>query len=112
AALEYVTAPGVRLVEPPPGSRTGSGWPITPAGLAELLVRIQRDYPEHPPVYVTENGMGDADRLVAGACDDPRRVAYFDSYLRALHAAIAAGVDVRGYFAWSLLDNFEWAEGY
>jgi beta-glucosidase len=63
-------------------------------------------------VYITENGCAYDDPVIDGACHDPRRIRYLDAHLRALHAAMAEGVDVRGYFAWSLLDNFEWSHGY
>ncbi len=64
------------------------------------------------PLYVTENGSAFVDTVVEGHVDDPDRVAYFDAHLRAAHQAISAGVPLRGYFAWSLMDNFEWAWGY
>ncbi len=86
---------------------TAVGWPIQPAGLRDLLVRLPADYPGLPPLYITENGAA----LEAGV-DDPARVDYLRRHLLALHEAIEAGVDVRGYFAWTLMDNFEWAEGY
>src|SRR5204863_4365091 len=66
------------------------------------------------PIYITENGAAFYDPPVAedGVLDDPLRVGYFRSHLRAAHAALVRGVDLRGYFAWSLLDNFEWSLGY
>ena len=73
---------------------------------------LAASYPELPPIHVTENGVAYDDPIVDGAVHDERRIAYLDAHLRALHAAIAAGVDVRGYFHWSLLDNFEWSHGY
>ena len=79
------------------------GWEIYPQGLTELLVRVSTEYTKLP-IYVTENGMSED--------DDSRRVAYYDAHLRAVQAAQQQGADVRGYFAWSLLDNYEWAEGY
>jgi beta-glucosidase len=91
---------------------TDMGWPLTPDGLRDLLVTLKASYPELPPVYITENGAAYDDPLMDGAIHDSRRVAYLDSHLRALHAAIESGVDARGYFEWSLLDNFEWAQGY
>ncbi|MCB1002128.1 MAG: beta-glucosidase [Acidimicrobiales bacterium] len=113
----HVTAPGsAPLVVDRP--QTDIGWPITPQGFEALLVRLQRDYGDAlPPVYVTENGAAyqsapaevpDAD----GVVHDERRIRYYDAHLRAVAAAIEQGVDVRGYFAWSLMDNFEWAWGY
>ncbi|ODT65920.1 MAG: beta-glucosidase [Pelagibacterium sp. SCN 63-23] len=89
-----------------PLEKTEMGWEIYPQGLTDLLVRVANDYTKIP-VYVTENGMAE----VEGA-DDPRRVRYYEDHLKAVLAARAAGADVRGYFAWSLLDNYEWAEGY
>ena len=90
---------------------TDMGWEIDGAGLVEILTRVHRDYPELP-LYVTENGAAFTDTVVDGRVDDPQRLAYFDEHLRAAHAAISAGVPLQGYFAWSLLDNFEWAWGY
>jgi beta-glucosidase len=109
------TVPSIAAVtEPPPElPRTAMGWPVEPDGLRELLVRLHDDYPGLPPVYITENGAAYDDRPAAdGTVDDLDRVAYLDGHVRALAEAVAAGVDVRGYFVWSLLDNFEWAEGY
>jgi beta-glucosidase len=79
------------------------GWEIYPEGLTDLLVRVSREYTKLP-LYVTENGMSED--------NDERRVAYYDAHLQAVLAAQKQGADVRGYFAWSLLDNYEWAEGY
>ncbi len=89
-----------------PLEKTDIGWEIYPQGLTELLLRVSRDYTDLP-LYVTENGMAE----IAGF-DDERRVRFYAAHLDALRAAQAAGADVRGYFAWSLMDNFEWAEGY
>jgi beta-glucosidase len=85
--------------------RTDMGWEIDADGLYDVLARVHRDYPRLP-LYVTENGA--AFEGVA----DPQRIAYLDGHLRAAHRAIADGVDLRGYFVWSLMDNFEWAYGY
>ncbi|GAB2866817.1 GH1 family beta-glucosidase [Nocardioides pacificus] len=93
---------------------TDFGWPVVPAGLTEQLVTLRERYGDAlPPVVITESGcsygMGpDAD----GVVDDQPRIDYLDAHLRAVADAIEAGVDVRGYFTWSLLDNFEWTEGY
>ncbi|MGS4945487.1 GH1 family beta-glucosidase [Meridianimarinicoccus sp. RP-17] len=92
--------------------KTDMGWEIYPDGLRALLLRLARDYTGDTPIYVTENGMAGDDHLKDGAVDDPVRVQYFDDHLRAVHGAIAEGAPVRGYFAWSLLDNYEWSFGY
>ena len=83
--------------------KNGLGWEIYPEGLTQVLTRVSREY-TRLPIYVTENGICED--------DDTRRVAFYDRHLAAVVAAQRAGVDVRGYFAWSLLDNYEWAEGY
>jgi beta-glucosidase len=82
------------------------------AGLRDLLLRIQRDYPPIP-VIIAENGVASFDEVGPdGAVDDAARIAYLHAHLVALHEAIATGVDVRGYITWSLMDNFEWVYGY
>jgi beta-glucosidase len=87
---------------------TAFGWPVVPSGLYDLLTGLRDTYGDRlPPVYITENGCSTEDVL-----DDQFRIDYLDGHLRAVQRAIADGVDVRGYFVWSLLDNFEWAEGY
>jgi beta-glucosidase len=91
--------------------RTEMGWEVYPDGLYELLVRLHDEY-ELPPLYVTENGAAYADRRDNGAVHDPDRISYVERHLAAIERAIAAGIPVRGYFLWSLLDNFEWAWGY
>jgi beta-glucosidase len=98
-------SPDVEVLDPP-GPRTDGGWAIEPAGLTESLVRLRDEY-DAPPLYVHENGAAFDEPF-----DDQERVAFLDGHLRATLDALAAGVDVRGYFVWSLLDNFEWAEGY
>ncbi|MEY7977460.1 GH1 family beta-glucosidase [Streptomyces pilosus] len=86
---------------------TDFGWPVVPEALTEVLTTFRARYGDRlPPVVVTENG------CAYEGLDDRDRIAYLDGHLRALHRALEAGVDVRGYFVWSLLDNFEWAEGY
>ncbi|HEU4512095.1 MAG TPA: GH1 family beta-glucosidase [Nocardioidaceae bacterium] len=93
---------------------TDFGWPVVPEGLRDLLVTMADEYDGVlPPVYVTESGCAYDDEPDArGRVADGRRIDYLDGHLRAVGDAIAAGVDVRGYFTWSLIDNFEWAEGY
>jgi beta-glucosidase len=88
-------------------------WEVYAPALTETLVRL-RDRYGRVPVYVTENGAAFYDPPVAegSVVDDPLRVAYYRDHLRAVRAAIGAGVDVRGYYAWSLFDNFEWGYGY
>ncbi|MGW7277736.1 GH1 family beta-glucosidase [Streptomyces sp. NPDC054844] len=86
---------------------TDFGWPVVPEGLTELLTGFRDRYGDRlPPVVITENGCS------YEGLDDQDRITYLDGHVRALHRALEAGVDVRGYFVWSLLDNFEWAEGY
>ncbi len=119
---------GVGAVHGGPGS-TSMGWPVTPDGLRTLLLRISEDYPP-VPLVITENGSAwhdshsalqeredseDSEDDSEDDCDpipDPARVEYLSAHLSAAAAAVRAGVDLRGYFAWSLMDNFEWAEGY
>jgi beta-glucosidase len=90
---------------------TDMGWEVYPAGLTELLLRLQADY-RLPPLYVTENGAAYRDRVVGGRVADPDRIRYLHAHIAAMAEALESGVDVRGYFVWSLLDNFEWADGY
>lgn len=91
---------------------TGFDWEVQPEGLTRLLVRLREEY-DAPPIYVTENGAAYDDVVEPdGSVVDPGRLSFIDAHLRAIHDAMQAGVDVRGYFAWSLLDNFEWAYGY
>jgi beta-glucosidase len=93
-------------------SPTSNGWAVEPPGLYEALTRLTCDY-DPPPLYVHENGGAFADRVDDdGRVRDHDRIAFLDAHLRAGHDAIAAGIDLRGFFVWSLLDNFEWAEGY
>jgi beta-glucosidase len=99
-------------VLPPAGDRTANGWEIEPDGLRATLVRLSRDY-EPPAMAVTENGATFEDPVGAdGSVDDPDRLAYLASHIAAGADAIAEGVPLVGYFAWSLLDNYEWALGY
>ena len=114
--INYYTRIWVSSEEPPrPAPRldgvTDMGWEVYPQGLADLLTGIHREY-KLPPIYITENGMANADTLVEGKVHDAQRIAYLKGHLEALSRAIAAGVDVRGFFYWSLLDNYEWDSGY
>jgi beta-glucosidase len=98
-------------VLPPAGSLTAGGLDVRPAGLGRILSRVQ-DYTALP-LYITENGAAFHDYVdPEGSVDDLERVAYLKDHFGETLAAIEAGVDVRGYFVWSLLDNFEWADGY
>ena len=91
---------------------TSNGWAVEPGGLTESLVRLAAEY-DPPPLYVHESGGAFPDPVGSdGVVHDADRLAYLAEHVRACHDAIAAGVDLRGYFVWSLLDNFEWAEGY
>lgn len=86
---------------------TDFGWPVVPEALTELLVGFRERYGDRlPPVVITENGCS------YEGIEDQERITFLDGHVRALHRALEQGVDVRGYFVWSLLDNFEWAEGY
>ena len=103
----------VQAVRQPGAVYTEIGWEVYPPGLTEALLWMHR-VSGGLPLYVTENGAAFADppTAVDGVVDDPQRVDYLRSHLQAVHAAVAQGADVRGYYAWSLLDNFEWAHGY
>ncbi len=97
---------------PQPGPYTAMHWRIEPGSLTELLLRVHRDYPGMP-LLITENGAAFDDAVdESGAVHDADRIAYLHGHLAAVGAALRAGVDVRGYFTWSLLDNFEWAWGF
>ena len=105
--------PGDEEIEfmPPAGERTAMGWNIDPSAFHSHLMRIHRDTGK--PIYVTENGSAWVDVVDAdGRVRDTDRVKYFESHLAAVKTAIDEGADVRGYMAWSLMDNFEWAQGY
>jgi beta-glucosidase len=94
-----------------PGRHTAMGWPVDASGLYDLLSRLWREYRQ--PMAITENGAAYDDSVTAdGAIHDADRVGYLHEHLAAVRHAVADGVDVRGYYLWSLLDNFEWAWGY
>jgi beta-glucosidase len=106
--------PGAAVVEtsPPEGRLTEMGWAVDPDGLGDLLRRLHREYGDLP-LYVTENGAAFADEVAADdGVHDEERTAYLAAHLGSCAAAIADGVPLRGYFVWSLMDNFEWAHGY
>ena len=98
---------GFADAEWPDAPRTAFGWPVVPDGMTRTLTMLRGRYGDAlPPIHVTENG------AAYHGIDDPERVSYLDGHLRAVRRAMDAGVDVRGYFCWSLIDNFEWAEGF
>jgi beta-glucosidase len=94
------------------GPKTDFGWEVWPKALYDALMRITRDY-DRPVIEVTENGCSYGDGPDArGVIRDERRIDFYRGYLEAVARAIEHGADVRGYHAWTLLDNFEWAEGF
>lgn len=105
---------GYTRVPQPQHTHTEMAWEVYPDGLRDTLTRLHDRYPNLPPIYITENGSAFYDPPVALANPhpDPLRTAYLETHLNAVSQAMAAGVDVRGYFAWSLLDNYEWAQGF
>ena len=110
--MHYHASPGVFYKELPHGApKTDIGWEIYPQALTDLLVSLNARY-TLPPIYITENGAAMPDVFENGGVNDLDRLAYYQSHLLAVHNAALQGVDIRGYFAWSLMDNFEWAEGY
>ena len=108
--IPWVGADEVEWV-PRPGPRTAMDWGIHPEGLTRMLVDISRRYPGQP-LAITENGAAFYDEVTDGRVHDQDRVDYLHDHLDAVGAALDAGADVRGYFVWSLMDNFEWAYGY
>jgi beta-glucosidase len=106
-----VVRAGVGEVAAEGAEHTEMGWEVYPDGLYQLLVHLQAAY-ELPNLYITENGAAFADARENGRVPDSRRISYLEGHLDAVASAIAEGVPVRGYFLWSLLDNFEWAFGY
>jgi beta-glucosidase len=111
ASPENPGTEGIAFREPV-GPVTDMDWQIEPAGLTRLLERLHADY--GVPMLITENGAAypDGPNPETGRVHDTKRIEYLDGHLRACHDAISNGVDLRGYFVWSLMDNFEWAEGY
>lgn len=114
--INFYTRSFISTQQPPkpaPGKQgfTDMGWEIYPEALTQHLVRISREY-SPPPIFITENGMANADSLVGGEIKDVERVKYVNDHVAAVARAVSLGVNVRGYFYWSLLDNFEWNSGY
>jgi len=104
----------LEVVAPEGRPLTAFGWAVAPEGLTEVLTGLGERYGDAlPPLVVTENGCAYDDVVGAdGRCDDPERVSYLAAHLDAAAEAIAKGADVRGYYVWSLTDNWEWAEGF
>jgi beta-glucosidase len=103
---------GPRIARDSEAQRTDMGWEVYPDGLHRLLVQVARDYAPQA-IYVTENGAAFGDvRVHDGRVHDPERTAYLESHIAAVSRAVGDGAPVKGYFVWSLLDNFEWAYGY
>jgi beta-glucosidase len=99
--------------EKAPGPYTDMGWPITPKGLEDLLVRVHKDWPQFTELAITENGVAYPDGPDAnGEVNDVKRIEYLTDHVKSVGRAVAAGVPVKSYYYWSLMDNFEWAEGY
>ena len=112
AADPTVATLGFRQVPVEGATTTALDWEVYPAGLAEMLLRLTKDY-DAPALYVTENGSAWTDEADAnGYVADHERTAYLLDHVDAVAEAVAQGAPVRGYFAWTLLDNFEWAHGY
>jgi beta-glucosidase len=111
AKSPWVGADDVEFIEQP-GPYTEMGWPVDATGLTELLLSLAGKYPDLP-LIVTENGVAYPDQVSEdGQVHDQDRIEYLRGHIDAVGAALDAGADVRGYFVWSLMDNFEWARGY
>lgn len=103
---------GLRLGRPPKGvEQTDMGWEVYPQAMLEQLLELKNDY-GNPKVFITENGAAYQDNVSARGIEDVQRIRYLARHLQMVQQAITQGVQVEGYFVWSLLDNFEWAEGY
>lgn len=119
--LNYYTRSVVSRADGPwPGYATGHGdlpvnsigWEIYPDGLRDFLIRTRDEYTGDLPLYVTENGMAAHDELRNGVVNDADRIGYVEGHLDAVRQAMAEGVPLKGYFLWSLMDNYEWTYGY
>ena len=103
--------PALKEVDGPP-PHTQMGWEIYPEGLYRFLTRTAEEYTGDLPLYVTENGMANPDVIVDGRIDDQPRIDYLNAHLASVQRALGAGVPVKGYYIWSLMDNYEWSRGY
>ncbi|PZX17529.1 beta-glucosidase [Palleronia aestuarii] len=92
--------------------KTQVGWEIYPEGLYELLTRIQGGYTRDTPLYITENGLANDDRVSNGEVKDTKRIDFLNAHLKQVKRACDAGIPLKGYFTWSLMDNYEWSLGY
>ena len=104
--------PGDEIITDGPLPKTQMGWEIYPDGLYEFLMRTKNEYTGDLPLFITENGMSNADVINAGKVDDPARIDFLNKHFEAVRRAIADGAPVQGFFVWSLMDNYEWALGY
>ena len=102
--------PGIGEVQEGP-DRTAMGWEVNPGGLGTVLTWLRERY-GNPPVYITENGAAYTDTVEKGTVNDTLRQRYLERHINEVHTQLQQGADIRGYFAWSLMDNFEWAAGY
>ena len=91
---------------------TDMGWEIFPKGLRTLIERLHKEYSKKIPIYITENGMANNDVIVDGKINDSKRIKFYNDHLIECFKLLENGIPLKGYFAWSLLDNFEWAFGY
>ncbi|NOU49180.1 beta-glucosidase [Pseudoalteromonas sp. JBTF-M23] len=111
AIYQHCEQDGFKVCSPQSMNLTDMGWEVYPQGLVKLLTDLNKRY-TLPDIYITENGAAIDDKLIDGQVVDNARIAYYKSHLDAVEQAIVAGVNIKGYFAWSLMDNFEWALGY
>jgi len=109
--LGYNEDGSIDRVMPVDAERTSIGWEVFPEAMYDMMIHLKDNY-DNRPIYITENGAAYDYPVVDGTVDDIKRVEYFKSYIAAMNRAINEGANVRGYFAWSLMDNFEWAYGY
>lgn len=110
--LRHIVDENGRVVDNIPGAQTTQmGWEIHAPALTRMLVNMDSEY-DLPPIYITENGAALDDELVGGRVRDVGRMTYIHDHLHALETAFASGVDIAGYFAWSLMDNLEWSLGF